>query len=118
MLKQLSIIVLILAISNMLESGFDLFIPASIIGMLILLILLLTKVIKLGQIEDVSNILQKDILLFLIPSTVGIMEKYRLFEGKFLLIILICIISTIISFFATAIIMKLLLRKKNLKGGY
>lgn len=51
MIKQFTIIVSILAISYMLEIGLDLPLPASIIGMLILLILLLTKTLKLEQVE-------------------------------------------------------------------
>lgn len=113
MIRQFTLIVSILAISYMLEVGLSLPIPASIIGMLILLILLLTKIVKLNQVEVVSDLLQREITLFLLPLSIGIIGSIELLEGKFLLTILIVIISTIISIFTTAIIMKILINKRT-----
>ncbi|MDD2446150.1 MAG: CidA/LrgA family protein [Tissierellia bacterium] len=109
MIKQLSIIVSILAISYMIEIGLDFPMPASIMGMILLVILLVTKIIKLEQVENISDLLLKDVTLFLIPLSIGIIEKVHLFEGKFLITVFILIISTIISIFMTALIMKLML---------
>jgi holin-like protein len=111
MIKQFSIIVSILAISYMLEIGLNLPIPASIIGMLLLLIMLLTKIIKLDQVEKVSDVLLGEITLFILPLSIGIMDSLDLFEGKFLIVFFIVSISTIISMIVTALIMKLLLNK-------
>lgn len=113
MIRQFTLIVSILAISYMLEVGLSLPIPASIIGMLILLILLLTKIVKLNQVEVVSDLLQREITLFLLPLSIGIIGSIELLEGKSLLTILIVIISTIISIFTTAIIMKILINKRT-----
>jgi holin-like protein len=116
MIGQFTIIVSILAIAYILEVGLSLPIPASIIGMLILLILLLTKIIKLKQVEGISDLLQREITLFLLPLSIGIIGSIELFEGKFLLTILIVVISTIISIFTTAIIMKFMLNKGQRQG--
>lgn len=112
MIRQFLIIVSILAISYMLEIGLGLPIPASIIGMLILLILLASKVLKLKQVERTSDLLQKEITLFIIPLSVGIIENIHLFEGKFLITIVIVAVSTIISIFTTALIMKIIMKSK------
>lgn len=113
MIKQFLIIVSILAISNMLEVGLALPVPASIIGMLLLLILLIFKIIKIEQVEKISDLLQGDITLFLLPLTIGIIDSIDLFEGKFAITIIIVVISTSISIFATALIMKLILKKAS-----
>lgn len=110
---QLTIIVTILALAYGMEIGLGLPIPASIIGMILLLILLLTKIIKISQVDKISELLQKDITLFLLPLSIGIIESIDLFEGKFLITILIVVISTVISIFTTALIMKWILNKKE-----
>lgn len=112
MIKQFTIIISILAVGYILEVGIELPIPSSIIGMLILLIMLLTKTIKLKQVERISDALQGDITLFLLPLSIGIIEKVDLFEGKFLITVLIGIISTTLSIFVTAFIMKLIVNKR------
>lgn len=116
MIKQFAIIVGILTISYMIEIGLSIPFPASIIGMLILMLLLVTKVIKLEQVEDISNFLQKEIILFILPLSIGIMGSIHIFEGKFLITVFIVLISTLISIFTTALIMKLAL-KKTIKEG-
>lgn len=112
MIKQFTLIVSILAISYMLELAFGLPIPASIMGMLLLLILLLTKVIKLKDVEKTSNLLQKEITLFIIPLSIGISESIDLFGGKFLISVLIVALSTAISIFTTALIMKIIMKTR------
>lgn len=112
MIKQFTVIVSILAISYILEVGLGLPIPASIIGMLILLLLLLSKTIKLKQVEKASDLLQKEITLFLIPLSIGIIESIDLFEGKFLITIVIVAVSTVISIFTTALIMKIIMNHR------
>lgn len=96
----------------MLEIGLGLPIPASIIGMLLLLILLFTKVIKIKQVEKASDLLQKDISLFILPLSIGIIDNIDLFEGKFLITIAIVVISTAISIFTTALIMKIIMKNR------
>lgn len=110
---QLTIIVTILAMAYGMEIGLGLPLPASIIGMILLLILLFTKIIKISQVNKISDLLQKDITLFLLPLSIGIIESIDLFEGKFLITILIVVISTVVSIFATALIMKWILNKKE-----
>ncbi|TJX15619.1 murein hydrolase transporter LrgA [Tissierella creatinini] len=113
MIKQFTIIVSILAISYMIEVGLGLPIPASIIGMLILLILLLTRVIKLEKVEKASDVLQGDISLFILPLAIGIIDSVDLFQGKFLITILIVVISTTVSLFTSAFVMKLIFNRKK-----
>lgn len=113
MIKQFTRLVSILAISYILERGLNLPLPPSIIGMLLLLIFLFTKVIKLGQVEMISDLLQGDITLFILPLSIGIIGSIGLFEGKFIITLLIVSISTIISIFTTALIMKWIIARRG-----
>lgn len=72
-------------------------IPGSILGLVILFILLQTKVIKLKWIEVGGNWLVAELLLFFIPSAVGILQyKQLLMENGFKIFAVIVISSTIV----------------------
>lgn len=113
MIRQFSIITFILLASHIIVTGLNLPMPSSIVGMLILLVLLLTKAIKLNQVDDISKTLQKDITLFIIPLSIGIINSIELFEGRFLIIILIASLSTSIAIFTTALIMKAIISRSK-----
>lgn len=54
-------------------------IPGSIIGIAILFLLLQFKIIKLEWVEAGANVLLAELLLFFIPSTLGIIDYNELF---------------------------------------
>ncbi|MED3782777.1 CidA/LrgA family protein [Heyndrickxia sporothermodurans] len=57
-------------------------IPGSILGLVILFILLQTKVIRLKWIEIGGNWLVAELLLFFIPSAVGILQYKQLLRKR------------------------------------
>lgn len=72
-------------------------IPGSILGLVILFILLQTKVIRLKWIEIGGNWLVAELLLFFIPSAVGILQyKQLLLENGSKIFAVIIISSTIV----------------------
>lgn len=71
-------------------------IPGNIIGLAILLLFMQCKLIKLKWIETGANFLLAELLLFFIPSAVGIVEYKDLFTNYNLLCLLFTIaISTV-----------------------
>ncbi|MFK4998517.1 CidA/LrgA family protein [Bacillus sp. N9] len=92
---------------------FHLFIPGSIIGMLILFALLLMRMIKPEQIESGSQLLINYLPLFFVPVTVGIMNYLDLFKGKGLVVIGIVMISTILVMIGTGFISQWLVRMQE-----
>lgn len=71
--------------------------------MLLLVILLYFKLIKINKIEKVSNFLLENITLFMTPLIIGVIDKMHYFEGKFLQVFLILVVSVVISIIITAI---------------
>lgn len=69
-------------------------IPGSVIGLLLLFTLLVTKVIKATWIEEGARFMMNNLVLFFIPATVGIINYSSLFTGKGILLIIIAVIST------------------------
>lgn len=115
-IKQLMIILLFSFIGELLNSIIPLSIPASIYGMILLFIALVTKIIKLEQIEDTAEYLLSIMLIFFVPSAVGIIDTFFTYQNSMLPIIIIVIISTIIVLIITGIISQLVIKLTSKKG--
>jgi holin-like protein len=53
---------------------------------------------------------------FFLPAGIGIMEKYQLLQGKIIPFLLICLLTTVLTFFTTSLSMRLILALQK-KGG-
>ena len=114
-LKQILILFSIYFLGVILAEIFNLSIPGSIIGMLILLISLITGIIKLEDIKEVSEFMLDNLALFFIPSGVGIITIYDSIEDKILQIMILCIATTIIVMVITALTVKFIRKFINEK---
>lgn len=76
------------------QQTLHLFIPGSIIGMLLLLLLFTTKVIKPKWIEQGTTLLLQHMPLLFLPVTIGILNFLDVFAGKGMLLIFVALIST------------------------
>ena len=83
--------------------------PGSIMSMFLLLLLLLSKLVKEHQIQDICDFLLHHMAFFFLPAGIGIMEKYQLLQGRIISFLLICLLTTVFTFFTTAFSMKLIL---------
>lgn len=71
--------------------------PGNIIGMVLLLILLCTKVIKPEQISGVSNFFLKHLALFFLPPSIAIMAVGDDVLSKWPLLLFLCIAFTLVT---------------------
>lgn len=91
-------------------------IPGNILGMIILLVLLCTKVLKLEQIETIATFLLDHLAFFFIPAGVGLMTSVGIIKDSWLKLIVICIATTIIIIASTGLIVQYITRKNNKRG--
>lgn len=77
--------------------------PASVIGMLLLFALLLTGLVKTRHIEGVSHFLLHNMAFFFLPSGVAILGYLDALSGSALAILVVCVLSTLVTFGATAL---------------
>ncbi|WP_342563420.1 CidA/LrgA family holin-like protein [Paenibacillus sp. FSL R7-0345] len=68
--------------------------PGSIIGMLILFLLLETGVVRLSWVEVGASWLLAELLLFFIPSAVGVMKYTNLLEVNGLQVLAVVLVGT------------------------
>ena len=85
----------------------SIFIPASIIGMLLLLIFLLTKIIKYDWIGDAGNFFLKNMAFFFVPSIVSLLAYFDIITPILWKLILILFISFIFTFISVGLSAKL-----------
>ncbi|MGP7815897.1 CidA/LrgA family protein [Niallia sp. 01092] len=76
-------------------------IPASMIGLIILLVCLLTKIVKIEWVEKGAAWLLAELLLFFIPSAVGIVNYEEILNMKGIETILLIAVSTFVVMLAT-----------------
>ena len=106
----------ILFLGEFLQIKFNLPIPATILGMVILLFLMITKIIKLKWIEDIGNTLLDNLSILFIPAGVGIVRELDLFKGNIISLAIIVLISTTVIIVVTGYTIQLLENKKSGKN--
>ena len=94
--RQFGIILGITFIGEILNSIVPLPIPASIYGLVLMLILLVTGVIRLEQIKETGVFLIEIVPMMFIPAAVGLMVSWQSLESILLQVIVITLISTVL----------------------
>lgn len=90
--------------------------PPPLLGMLILTALLCTGVIKENYIEDIGTALIDKMALLFLPAGVSMILYLDVIKAELLPISLTVILSSVIILCSTALVLEMLLRKKE-KGG-
>lgn len=101
--------------SHVLQKSLGLPIPSTVIGMIALLIGLLSGVIKLEMIDEVSKFLLDHLIFFFIPAGVGIMTSVDMIRDKWLSILIVIVLSTIITMVVTGLTVQVLAKKSKKK---
>lgn len=90
--------------------------PSSVISMLLLFLLLVTKVLKLHHTDELSDFFLQNMAFFFIPAGVGVIECFDLIQGNVLILLLICLISTILTFAVTSLTVTAVVRLQTKWG--
>ncbi len=115
-IKQIGIIFLVCWLSEVIEKVLPFTFPASVIGMALLLICLLIGVLKIEHIQEKADFLLENMAFFFIPAGVSIINYFDVLKSSAVQLIIICVISTVITFAVTAWSVKLTVRCMELAG--
>lgn len=98
-IAQVLLISFVSIIGMKISSYFALPVPGSLVGMLLLFALLCTGIVKIEWFEKGSSLLIGELLLFFIPSAIGIIQYSQLFgsTGALLLGVVIVSILTVLA---------------------
>lgn len=107
-LKQFSIILTILFFGQVLQQRYNLSVPGTVIGMMVLLFLLIIKVIKVEKIDSIAKTLLEHLTLFFVPSVVGIMTLFNRVKDIWGSLLIISFTSTIVVMVVTGLTIQFL----------
>lgn len=95
-IRQFLIILFISFIGEMLNHYIPLPVPASIYGIVIMFICLLTGIIKVEHVKEVSGFLIEIMPLVFIPAAVGLINSWGLISDKWYMYVTVIIATTIL----------------------
>lgn len=110
-LFQLCVIFTISFIGELLNILVPLPIPASVYGLIILLLLLIFKIIKVENIKDTSQFLVSNMAVMFIGPAASIITVWPLFKQKLIPYMLIILISTIVVMIVSGVLTQKVLEK-------
>lgn len=116
-ITQIGYILGILLVSELIEKIFNLPLPGAILGMIILTILLMTNILKLKDIEEGANTLIGLLAFFFVPILVGAKDSLGLLEGKWVEVLILLIVPTLVVMVITAYVVQNLNRYMDKKEG-
>lgn len=120
-LKQVAIIFGICLLGQMAAELIPVPFPGSVMSMVFLFILFLLNWLKPHKLSEVNGFLLENMAFFFIPSGVGIITQYEVIKHSVVQILIICVVSTVVTFAVTAYTVKLVMgiqsRVRSKRGG-
>ena len=114
-LGQIAIIAGVSLVGELLGYLIPLPVPGSIYGLLLMLLLLTTKMIRLRQVKAVANWLISIMPIMFVGPTVGLMTSYESYKSFLITVIVICVVSTILTMGITGVSAQILMFRHNRK---
>ena len=102
LLLQIAVVLGVYWVSVGIESLLPVPFPASVISLILLLALLLLRVVKLKHVEEKADFMMGNLGLFFLPVSSGVMRYADTIFENAVPLLTICIVSTALTFGATA----------------
>lgn len=116
LLQGFAILLLLQWLSTVIISLLEIPFPPPLLGMLILTALLCTGIIKENYIEDICGALIDKMALLFLPAGVSMILYLDVIKAELLPISLTLVLSSLVILSSNALVLEILLRKKE-KGG-
>lgn len=113
LLRQFLIVLIICFIGEILNKVVKIPLPGSIIGMILLFFCLLSGIVKLEMIDEISRFLLDHLAFFFIPSGVGLLAYAAVLKQNLVPILVICFVTTFIVMIVTGWTVQLIKGRKN-----
>lgn len=113
---QIAIIFSVCWISQVIEALLPFTFPASVIGMVLLLLLLCTGALRMEHIREKSDFLLSNMAFFFVPAGVSIINYADVLRSSAVQLVIICLVTTVLTFGATAWSIRLTLHLMERRG--
>lgn len=95
-LRQLALVLFLLFLGEFIKLTLHLPIPGSVLGMLFLLGGLVSGIIPLSAVEEISDFFLDHLAFFFLPAGVGLLAYSELIKTSGIQLFLVCLITTIL----------------------
>lgn len=114
-LKQFCIILFVSFLGELLHILMPLPIPASVYGLVLMLLLLCTGILKLTQVRETADFLIEIMPVMFIPAAAGLLDSWPALQPVWLPVVVITILTTVIVMAATGRVTQHMIRRSRRK---
>ena len=115
-LRQFMIILLLSFLGEVLKMFIPLPIPASVYGLVLMLVCLMTGVLKTSQVKDAAFFLIEIMPVMFIPAAAGLIDSWRVLQPLLLPILVITVVITVFVMVITGKVAQMIAQKRGIKN--
>lgn len=113
--KQFGIIAGVSFVGELLNAVLRFPIPASVYGLVLMVVLLMTKVVKLEMIQETADYLISVMAIFFLPSSVSLIANLDVMQGSIFQLSLMCAVSTAVVTAVTGLVAQWVIKLTGMK---
>ena len=115
-LRQFMIILLLSFLGEVLKMFIPLPIPASVYGLVLMLVCLMTGVLKTSQVKDAAFFLIEIMPVMFIPAAAGLIDSWKVLQPLLLPILVITLVITVFVMVITGKVAQMIAQKRGIKN--
>lgn len=115
-LRQFMIILLLSFLGEVLKMFIPLPIPASVYGLVLMLLCLVTGILKTSQVKEAAFFLIEIMPVMFIPAAAGLIDSWKVLQPLLLPILVITVLITIFVMVVTGKIAQMIAQKRGIKN--
>ena len=116
-LRQFAIILFVSLLGELLRILIPLPLPASVYGLVLMLVALTTGMLKVHQVKAAADFLIEIMPVMFIPAGVGLLDSWPALRSVWIPVVLITLLTTIIVMAVTGQVAQKIIRKEEKKNG-
>ena len=115
-LRQFMIILLLSFLGEVLKMFIPLPIPASVYGLVLMLVCLMTGVLKTSQVKDAAFFLIEIMPVMFIPAAAGLIDSWGVLKPLIVPIMIITVVITVFVMAVTGRVAQMIAQKRGIKN--
>ena len=115
-LRQFMIILLLSFLGEVLKMFIPLPIPASVYGLVLMLLCLVTGILKTSQVKEAAFFLIEIMPVMFIPAAAGLIDSWKVLQPLLLPILVLTVVITIFVMVVTGKIAQMIAQKRGIKN--
>lgn len=115
-LRQFMIILLLSFLGEVLKMFIPLPIPASVYGLVLMLVCLMTGVLKTSQVKDAAFFLIEIMPVMFIPAAAGLIDSWKVLQPLLPPILVITVVITVFVMVITGKVAQMIAQKRGIKN--